>query len=65
MSDSPEWLANKSESSGVQRLPVNGHANLIASNSIKARLQIQYAMDKGSRFYKGPIDCCRKMVCHS
>lgn len=30
---------------------------------IKARLQIQYAADKSARFYSGPIDCTRRIVC--
>lgn len=29
---------------------------------IKARLQIQYAADKSSRLYSGPIDCLSKLV---
>ena len=29
---------------------------------IKARLQIQYAVDKSRRLYSGPIDCSKKIV---
>lgn len=29
---------------------------------IKARLQIQYAVDKSNRMYSGPVDCLRKLV---
>ncbi|KAL8628818.1 hypothetical protein Q9189_005450 [Teloschistes chrysophthalmus] len=29
---------------------------------IKARLQIQYAVDKKARLYRGPIDCCKKIL---
>lgn len=29
---------------------------------IKARLQIQYAVDKTKRLYSGPIDCCTKIL---
>ena len=39
-------------------------ASLLATpvEHIKARLQIQYAADKGARFYAGPIDCTRRIV---
>ncbi|KAI4181427.1 MAG: hypothetical protein L6R41_006634 [Letrouitia leprolyta] len=29
---------------------------------VKARLQIQYAVDKSKRLYSGPIDCCTKIL---
>ena len=56
------------------RMPVIGHAiagamagwtvSFIAApiEHVKARLQIQYAVDKATRLYKGPIDCARKLV---
>ncbi|KAL6703910.1 hypothetical protein ACN47E_008946 [Coniothyrium glycines] len=54
-------------------LPLLGHAaagtlagwtvSLIAApiEHIKARLQVQYAADKASRAYSGPVDCVRKI----
>lgn len=59
------------------RLPTVGHGiagmmagatvSLIAApvEHIKARLQVQYAADKSKRLYSGPIDCIKKIVCHS
>jgi solute carrier family 25 (mitochondrial carnitine/acylcarnitine transporter), member 20/29 len=29
---------------------------------VKARLQVQYAVDKRKRIYSGPIDCTQKLV---
>ena len=58
----------------VKELPTLGHAlagvmagwtvSVIAApvEHIKARLQIQYAVDKNKRLYHGPIDCTRKIV---
>lgn len=60
----------------VPKLPTIGHAvagflagstvSVIASpvEHIKARLQIQYAAKRNERFYSGPIDCMKKIVCH-
>ncbi|KAI4672824.1 uncharacterized protein J4E78_001327 [Alternaria triticimaculans] len=56
-----------------RKLPVYGHAlagtmagwtvSFIAApvEHIKARLQVQYAADKKSRLYSGPIDCLKKI----
>lgn len=56
------------------RLPALGHgiAGIMAGitvsfvagpiEHIKARLQIQYAVDKSKRLYTGPIDCLSKIV---
>ncbi|KAL8823756.1 MAG: hypothetical protein Q9191_005575, partial [Dirinaria sp. TL-2023a] len=56
-----------------KKLPAIGHAvagvmagstvSFIAApvEHIKARLQIQYAVDRSKRLYSGPIDCCRKI----
>ena len=56
------------------RLPTLGHAiagvmsgltvSFVAApvEHLKARLQVQYAADKSTRLYKGPIDCSRKIV---
>ena len=56
------------------KLPTFGHAiagvmagatvSFIAApvEHIKARLQIQYAVDKSQRLYSGPIDCIRRIV---
>ncbi|KAL8962409.1 MAG: hypothetical protein Q9193_001183 [Seirophora villosa] len=56
------------------RLPTVGHGiagvmagctvSFIAApvEHVKARLQIQYASDKSKRLYKGPIDCCSKIL---
>ncbi|MCJ1339246.1 hypothetical protein MMC09_004535 [Bachmanniomyces sp. S44760] len=58
----------------AHKLPTTGHAiagvmagwtvSLIAApvEHIKARLQIQYAAEKGKRLYSGPIDCSRKIL---
>ena len=58
------------------KLPVIGHgiAGLFAGwtvsfvaapvEHIKARLQIQYSMEKNQRLYSGPIDCMRKISHH-
>ena len=60
-----------------ERLPTVGHglAGILAGATvsfvaapvehIKARLQVQYAADKGKRLYSGPIDCIKKIVCDS
>jgi solute carrier family 25 carnitine/acylcarnitine transporter 20/29 len=60
----------------TKTLPTVGHCiagllagftvSLIAApvEHIKARLQVQYAADKTARFYRGPIDCTRKIVRH-
>ena len=57
-----------------EKLPTLGHAiagvmagatvSLIAApvEHIKARLQVQYAVDKSKRLYSGPIDCFSKIV---
>lgn len=57
-----------------ERLPTLGHAiagvmagatvSFIAApvEHIKARLQVQYAVDKSRRLYRGPIDCFSKIV---
>ncbi|KAL8710563.1 MAG: hypothetical protein Q9225_007260 [Loekoesia sp. 1 TL-2023] len=56
------------------RLPAFGHgiAGIMAGwtvsfiaapiEHIKARLQIQYSVDKSKRLYSGPIDCCTKIL---
>ncbi|KAL9604009.1 MAG: hypothetical protein Q9219_000771 [cf. Caloplaca sp. 3 TL-2023] len=56
------------------RLPAFGHgiAGIMAGSTvsfiaapvehIKARLQVQYAVDKSKRFYSGPVDCCTKIL---
>ena len=58
-----------------ERLPTIGHgiAGVLAGATvsfvaapvehIKARLQVQYAADKSKRWYSGPIDATRKIVC--
>lgn len=58
----------------VNKLPTIGHAiagvmagatvSFIAApvEHIKARLQIQYSVDKTKRLYSGPIDCTKKIV---
>lgn len=55
-----------------QKLPIAGHAmagvmagwtvSFIAGpvEHIKARLQVQYDVDKSKRLYTGPIDCLKK-----
>ncbi|KAK0283363.1 hypothetical protein LTR91_002729 [Friedmanniomyces endolithicus] len=57
-----------------KRLPAVGHgmAGILAGwtvsfiaapiEHVKARLQIQYASNKASRLYSGPIDCTRKIL---
>lgn len=57
-----------------KRLPVIGHAiagmmagwtvSLIAApvEHVKARLQVQYQVNKTQRLYSGPIDCTRKLL---
>jgi len=57
-----------------EKLPTFGHAiaGVMAGATvsftaapvehIKARLQIQYAVDKSKRLYRGPIDCFSKIV---
>ena len=64
---SPEQLAQ-------QKLPSYGHglagigAGLTVSfiacpvENVKARLQTQYAAKKSERFYKGPVDCMRRIL---
>ena len=61
----------------THKLPAIGHAiagvmagftvSFIAApvEHVKARLQIQYAVDKRQRFYHGPIDCTTRIVCYS
>lgn len=61
----------------TNKLPAVGHAiagvmagatvSFIAApvEHIKARLQIQYAVDKTRRLYSGPIDCFSKIVRNS
>ena len=56
------------------QLPAFGHAisgvfagwtvSTIASpiEHVKARLQVQYSVEKSNRFYSGPIDCTKKIV---
>jgi solute carrier family 25 carnitine/acylcarnitine transporter 20/29 len=56
------------------KLPTVGHAiagvmagatvSFIAGpvEHIKARLQVQYQVEKSKRLYTGPIDCVKKMV---
>ncbi|KAL8947060.1 MAG: hypothetical protein Q9222_006619 [Ikaeria aurantiellina] len=60
--------------SAESRLPTFGHGiagvmagwtvSFIAApvEHVKARLQIQYAVDKSKRLYSGPIDCCTKIA---
>jgi solute carrier family 25 carnitine/acylcarnitine transporter 20/29 len=57
-----------------KRLPIVGHAmagmmagwtvSLIAApvEHVKARLQVQYQVNKTQRLYSGPIDCTRKLL---
>lgn len=59
-----------------EKLPALGHgiAGMMAGSTvsfiaapvehIKARLQIQYAVNKKDRLYSGPIDCTRKILRH-
>ena len=58
----------------TNKLPTIGHAaagvlagatvSFIAApvEHVKARLQVQYAVDKSKRLYRGPIDCIKKIV---
>ncbi len=58
----------------ARKLPAFGHgiAGLLAGwtvsfvaapvEHVKARLQVQYAVDKSKRMYSGPIDCGRRLV---
>jgi solute carrier family 25 (mitochondrial carnitine/acylcarnitine transporter), member 20/29 len=74
---SPEGIQKvlpDSEKDVYKRLPTLGHAmagvmagstvSFIAApvEHIKARLQVQYSVDKSQRLYSGPIDCTRKIV---
>lgn len=64
----------RSATSVSERLPLVGHAyagalagwtvSLVACpiDQIKGRLQVQYAADKSKRFYRGPVDCARRIV---
>lgn len=68
----PELSVKKGED---HSLPPIGHAmagilagwtvSFIAApvEHVKAKLQVQYAADKKSRLYTGPIDCAKKIVC--
>ena len=72
----PSAIQNISETGdqAATRLPAVGHgiAGIMAGATvsfiaapvehIKARLQIQYAVDKSKRLYTGPIDCSKKIV---
>lgn len=65
---------NRANQSNAHTLPSFGHgvAGIMAGTTvsffaapvehIKARLQIQYAVDKSNRMYSGPVDCLRKLV---
>ena len=73
---SPFGLSKLSPSSDqtLHKLPAFGHGiagimagwtvSVIAApvEHIKARLQIQYAVDKRHRPYSGPVDCLKKIV---
>ncbi|KAL9025213.1 MAG: hypothetical protein Q9196_005926 [Gyalolechia fulgens] len=64
----------KAEVPSKPQLPAFGHgiAGILAGwtvsfiaapvEHVKARLQIQYAVDKSKRLYSGPIDCCTKIL---
>lgn len=66
-------LIMKSEPPAGHKLPALGHAmagvmagttvSFIAApiEHIKARLQVQYSASKAERFYRGPIDCVKKI----
>lgn len=66
--------SNSSMQSVSERLPALGHAyagalsgwtvSVVACpiDQIKGRLQVQYASDKRDRFYRGPVDCARRLV---
>lgn len=68
-----EQVEQANERAG-EKLPTLGHAiagvmagatvSFIAApvEHIKARLQVQYAVDKSKRLYRGPIDCFSKIV---
>lgn len=72
----PSAIQNRGKAGehAATKLPVVGHglAGIMAGATvsfiaapvehIKARLQIQYAVDKSKRLYSGPIDCTRKIV---
>lgn len=49
---------------GIAGIMAGATVSFIAApvEHIKARLQIQYAVDKSKRLYRGPIDCTRKIV---
>lgn len=49
---------------GIAGIMAGATVSFIAApvEHIKARLQIQYAVDKSKRLYSGPIDCSRKIV---
>lgn len=71
----PAYMTITGNQTSAGKLPTIGHAvagvlagstvSFIASpvEHMKARLQIQYAAKRDKRFYKGPIDCLRKIVC--
>ncbi len=68
-----EQVEQANERAG-EKLPTLGHAiagvmagatvSFIAApvEHIKARLQVQYAVDRSKRLYRGPIDCFSKIV---
>ncbi|KAI4125688.1 MAG: hypothetical protein LQ347_005272 [Umbilicaria vellea] len=49
---------------GIAGIMAGATVSFIAApvEHIKARLQIQYAVDKSKRLYSGPIDCTRKIL---
>ena len=68
------WMPFSKYQTDLATLPSFGHgiAGIMAGTTvsfiaapvehIKARLQVQYAVDKSQRMYAGPIDCLRKLV---
>lgn len=52
---------------GIAGIMAGATVSFIAApvEHIKARLQIQYAVDKSKRLYSGPIDCTKKIVSFS
>jgi solute carrier family 25 carnitine/acylcarnitine transporter 20/29 len=70
-----EGIIPPHEKDVYRKLPTVGHgiAGLMAGATvsfvaapvehIKARLQVQYAVDKSKRLYSGPINCAQTIVC--
>lgn len=60
----PDLLTLPSFGHGIAGIMAGTTVSFIAApvEHVKARLQIQYAADKSSRMYSGPIDCTHKIV---